>query len=94
MAIDLNRTLLSRFSAYLLAAAKSIWSATVSTAWGLATFFLLAALLGYYEMDATLISPFFTIVGTLMDNWQIVWFVLFAFELIVNYNQLTEVKEE
>ena len=90
MAIDLNRTLLSRFSAYLLAAAKSIWSATVSTAGGLATFFLLAALLGYYEMDATLISPFFTIVGTLMDNWQIAFGVLFVFELIVNYNSLTE----
>jgi len=90
MAIDLNKTLLSRLSAYTLAGAKSLWSATVQTAWGFATFFLLAALLAYYEMDTTAIAPFFTIITTLMDNWQIAFGVLFVFELIVNYNSLTE----
>jgi len=90
MAIDLNRTLLGRISAYTLAAAKSFWGATVNTAWGLATFFILAAMINYYQQDASVIAQFFTIVGTLMENWQFVFSVLFAYELLVSYNRLTE----
>lgn len=79
---------LSRISHYLLATAKSFWGATVSMAWGLATFFLLSALITYYNQDTTLISGLFSIINVLMTNWQIVWGVLFVFDFLVNYKEL------
>jgi len=81
---------LSKIVNLFLATAKSFWGATVSTAWGMATFFLLAALLGYYELDGSTLTGLFTIIGTLMDNWEIVWIMLFGFEFLVNLRELNK----
>jgi len=81
---------LSKIVNLFLAAAKSVWGATVSTAWGMATFFLLAALLGYYELDGSTLTGLFTIIGTLMDNWQLVWSVLFCFDFLVNLKEINK----
>ena len=78
----------TRLIHFLLATAKSFWGATVSTAWGMATFLLLAALLGYYELDGSTLTGLFTIIGTLMENWQLVWGMLFLFELFTNFKEL------
>jgi len=86
--------MINKIGNLLLAGAKSFWGATVNTAWGIATFFLLGALVGYYEADTSLITGLFRIIYALMSNWQLVWCVLFIFELLVNYKELTKARKK
>ena len=73
----------------LLTFAKSFWSATVQTAWGITTFFLLAAITTYYNSDTTMITGLFQIIYSLMSHWQLVWGVIFLYYLIVGYAELS-----
>ena len=84
---------LTQLAHFFLATAKAIWGATVQTAWGMATFFLLAALIGYYKADASSIEGLFVIIRALMDNWQVVFAVLFAFEILSNIKDIKEKDE-
>jgi len=81
-----------RIAHMLLTLCKSFWSATVQTAWGIATFFILAAVTSYYKSDTTLITGLFHIINVLMQNWQLVFCILFIFEVITNFNELDKAR--
>lgn len=76
----------------VLAFAKSFWGATVNTAWGIATFFILAAITSYYNSDTTMITGLFRIIYHLMRNWQLVWSLLFIFEFLINHKEINKAR--
>jgi hypothetical protein len=71
-----------------LSAGKSLWTATMSMAWGLASIFLLAALIAYYKQDSSAILNLLDIAHWLMQNWGLFWVIIFFFDFLVNVKEL------
>jgi len=85
-----TKTTLTKITYLVFSCAKSFWDATVQIMWGMVTFFLLAALIEYYNIDASILQGLFMMVKTLIANWQIVWGVLFIFYFLINHKEINK----
>jgi len=72
---------------FLLSTGKAFFNALVSVAWGIASFFLLIALIGYYKVDASAIQTLLNLVLFVEKNWGVFFFILFLWEFIVDYKE-------
>lgn len=66
----------------------SIWNATIHIVWGIATVFLLAGLITYYNIDATAIASLLDIANIIIQNWVAFWWVFFALEIFPKINEI------
>jgi len=81
---------------FVLAMFKAFWSAVVQVAWGIATFFLLIGLLGYFKVDPSALTTLFKLVEFVQKNWGLFFIVIFLWEFITNYKEFLRpiMKEE
>lgn len=78
---------MSRLLGFLLSVIKAFFSAVVQLAWAMATFFLLAGLIGYFKVDASSITTLLSLVQFIMERWGFFFFVIFAWEFFMNFKE-------
>lgn len=73
---------------FILVFFKSMFNAVVSIAFGIASFFLLSGLIKAYNQVPP--AELMYLVGVVLDNWRWFFLVLWIFNLIVDYKELTK----
>lgn len=68
----------------VLSAVKAFFSGIVQIAWGIATFFILGALLTYYKVDTSAITTLLKLTVFIQQNWLYFFWVIAIWEFIVN----------
>ena len=79
--------IIGRISFIVLSILKTIWNATIHIVWGIATIFLLSGLIGYFQINTTVISSLIELAILLIDNWVIFWWVFFIVEFFPELNK-------
>lgn len=67
---------------------KSMFNAVVTIAFGIASFFLLGGLIKAYNQIPP--AELMYLVGVIMDNWRWFFLIIWLFNLIVDYKELTK----
>lgn len=68
---------------------KGLISSVSTMVWLFAGFLLLISLINYYNQDATLIINLLDLNIRIMKNWGIFWGVIWIFDSIIYYKELT-----
>jgi len=74
----------------IVAILKSLWDATIHIVWGIATMFLLMALINYYKIDTSAVGNLLKLTYYLMDYWGIFWWLFFLSDLYINTKELSK----
>lgn len=72
------------FGWWLLCIIKAVWEALVNMVWGFAGFFLLSALVLYFKQDISLIAPLMKMVVLFMENYKLLFMILFLWYVYIN----------
>ena len=73
----------------LLSCCKALWTSAVSVIWGITGAFLLTGLVVYFKQDPAMIAGIFKIIGLMVEYWVYILVVLFLYELLVSYKEIS-----
>ena len=79
--------ILGKISSVGLELLASVWNATIHIVWGVATVFLLTALIAYYNVDTSAIATLLELAYLVIQNWVAFWWVFFALEVFPRINK-------
>ena len=69
----------------IICLAKAFFNALISVSWGIATFFILAAVITYYKLDPSSVTLLLELAQTVMKYWGVFFLVFLGYDFVTSY---------